>query len=301
MENFLADLAQNYPEYFKEYFPSALIIAGAIILSAAFLAIHKMICQLPKGKVRLSWSVLRVLIFLLISAYASFTVVSLNGRFMEVNSISYYVVPLTYFLCACIVYLVISFVLDSAIYVRQFATGELENITDPQLGIHNRRYLEHRLLQEVQRAQRYKLPLSALLLNLDFYHKIADQYGRQIADGILASFAKLVLNTARSTDIVARYEEDKIMIVATNTPVAAIPVFAYRLRKMVTETILLPKEDVADFKNGKKLELVTVSIGVAGISAEIRTMETLEKSAEDALTQAQAKGPSMVVINKSDD
>lgn len=301
MGNLFADWTQNYFVYLKEYYPGALIIAGAFILLAAFIATHKIVRQLPKGKVRLNWSVLSVLIFLLISAYASFAAVSLKGRFIEANSISYHVVPLTYFLCACIVYLAISFVLDSAVYVKQFASGELENIIDPQLGIHNRRYLEHRLLQEVQRANRYKLPLSIMLINLDFFHKIADQYGQQIADGVLVSFAKLILNTARTTDIVARFNEDKIMVVATNTPVTSIPVFAERLRKSVTSSILLPKDDVEDFKNGKKIELVTISIGVAGISANIKTMETLLKNTEDALAQALAKGPNMAIINKSDD
>jgi diguanylate cyclase (GGDEF)-like protein len=290
----------NYWEQWRVYYSIGFLAASTIILLAAFLAMHRMVVKLPKGKVRRNWSVLRMLIGILIAAYISYAAVSWNSRVMDAQSIGYYVVPLIYFLSACIVYLVSSFVLDSAVYIKQFATGELENITDPLMGIHNRRYLDFRLQQEVNRALRYKLPMSILLLSLDNLKFIADTHGQQVCDGVLNRFGRLLQSSARTTDIVARYGEAEIMVVATNTPVSGISVFANRLRKAITDTLQLPKEEVTDFTKEKKDAAVTSSMGIAGLGGETATMETLVKSAEDALSQAKAKGRNMVIVNQSD-
>ena len=291
---------EEYLAQWEEIYSSGLMIAGMFVLLASFLGTHKLIRQLPRGNVRRNWSVLRILIIVLTAAYASYAAASWKmGLTDSTYGTGFFMVPLTYFICACIIYLVISFALDSAVYVKKYSTGELENITDPLLGIHNRSYLDHRLSQEVKRAVRYKLPLSILLLNIDYFNSIAEQYGQKTAGDILAHYGKLLLNTARATDIVARFSEEKVMIIATNTPVTSTPVYADRLRKAVTESILLPKEVVEEFTKGKKILQVTIGIGVAGLGQDVSTVEALVKSAEDALGQAQAKGANMVIVNSS--
>jgi diguanylate cyclase (GGDEF)-like protein len=265
---------ENYLEQWREFYSCGLMIASAIILLAALLATHRMVVQLPKGKVRRNWSVLRVVIGILIAAYISYTVVSWKSGVVDAQSIGRYVVPLSYFLCACIVYLVCSFVLDSAVYVRQFAAGELENITDPLMGIHNRHYLDSRLQQEVKRSLRYNLPLSVMLLDLDTLKDIVNTHGRQAADGVLCRFGKLVQSSARTTDIVARYGEGEIMVVATNTPVSGLAVFANRVSKAITDTLQFPKEEVTEFTIKEKNIVVTSSIGIAGLGMEANTFET---------------------------
>ena len=277
-----------------EYLLNGLIIAGALILVIALIGTNKLIGQLPKGKVRGNWYVLRVLIVVFILGYISYTVVTWNDNIGHAGSISYYVVPLIYFLGACFVFLVISFALDTAVYVRHYAVLELENITDPMLGIHNRRYFDHRIDYEVKRSVRYKTPLSLLFLDIDHFKQLNETYGSQVGDFVLTSLGKLLLNAARATDIVARYDGEQIMIIATNTPISAIPVYAERLRRAIEEAVLMPP---GEFTKGQVVR-VTVSIGVSGLGSEIVTAQALVKSAEEALRDAKARGRNIVIVNK---
>jgi diguanylate cyclase (GGDEF)-like protein len=277
-----------------EYVLNGLIILGALILIIALIGTNKLIGQLPKGKVRRNWYVLRVLIVIFILGYISYTVVTWNDNIGHAGSISYYVVPLIYFLGACFVFLVISFALDTAVYVRHFAVMELEDITDPMLGIHNRRYFDHRIDYEVKRAVRYKTPLSLLFIDVDHFTQLNETYGRQVGDFVLTSLGKLLLNAARATDIVARYGGEQIMIIATNTPISAIPVYAERLRRTIEEAILMPP---GEFTRGQVVR-VTASIGVSGLGSEISTAQAMVKSAEDALRGAKARGRNIVIVNK---
>jgi diguanylate cyclase (GGDEF)-like protein len=281
-------------EYVMEYLLSGLIILGALILIISLIGTQKLINQLPKGKVRRNWYVLRVLIVVFIIGYISYTVVSWNDNIGHAGNISYYVVPLIYFLGACFVFLVISFALDTAVYVRHFAVLELENITDPLLGIHNRRYFDYRIDYEVKRAVRYKMPLSLLFIDVDHFTQLNDTYGRQVGDFVLTSLGKVLLNAARATDIVARYSGEQIMIIATNTPVTSIPVYAERLRRTVEEAVLMPP---GEFTKGQVVR-VTVSIGVSGFGSEIFTAQAMVKSAEEALRAAKARGRNIVIVNK---
>jgi diguanylate cyclase (GGDEF)-like protein len=278
-----------------EYVLNGLIIAGAVVLVISLIATHKLIDQLPKSKERRNWYLLRALIVVFIAGYVSYTAVSWNDRFKDLHVVTAVIVPLIYFLGACFVYLVISFALDTAIYVRQFAVFELESITDPILGTHNRRYLDHRILYEVKRAIRYCMPLSILLLDIDYFNQIIETYGRQVGDHVLRGLGKLLLTTARTTDIVARFGKDQIMVIATNTPLSSMPVYAERLRKAVAEAVLVPP---GEFTKGQVVG-VTVSIGVAALGSETNTAEAMVKSAQDALAQAKAKGRNLVIVNKS--
>jgi diguanylate cyclase (GGDEF)-like protein len=295
---------ENYMEQWGVFFSCGLMIVSTLVLLAALVATHKIVAKLPNNKVRRNWIVVRALTSLSITGYICYTAVSWkNGTVdaqSDAQSIGYYVAPFTYLLCAGIVYLITSFVLNSAIYVKQFDTGELDNITDPLMGIYNRRHLDSRLQQEVKRSLRYKLPLSVLLLSLENIKDIVDARGQQATDSVLSKLGTLVLNSARTTDIVARYDEAEILVVATNTPVSGLSILANRLSKTITDTFQFPKEEVTEFAKEKKVAAVTSSIGIAGLGGETTTVETLVKCVEDALSQARAKGRNMVIANQSD-
>lgn len=282
----------------KNLFSTGLMAGGAFILIAAMLATNRIICQLPKGKVRWNWSLLGVLIGLLIISYISYAVASWMSGFMDAQGIGFYVVPLSYFLCACIVYLIISFVLNSDVYFSHSPVGEFEDIIDPVMGIYNQRYLDSRLNQEIRRSQRYNLPLSVLLLSLDNIRQISDTYGKSSRNQLLSNLAKLVLHSARVTDITARYGEAEIMVVATNTPVSSVSVFADRIRKSIAEALQIPKEPSNTSSIGEKFIGINVSIGICGLCSETNSKENLLKSVENALSQARSLGPNMVIINK---
>ncbi|MBN1130786.1 MAG: GGDEF domain-containing protein [Chitinispirillaceae bacterium] len=291
---------EYFAGYLKNFLSTGLMASGAFVLIAALLAADRIIRQLPKGKVRRNWSFLGVLIGVLIIAYLSYAVVSWMSGFMDYQSIGLYAVPLSYFLCACIVYLVISFVLNSDVYFSHSPAGEFEDIIDPMMGIYNRRYLDSRLYQEIRRAQRYNLPMSVMLVSIDNISQLNDTCGKGVRDQLLSSFAKMVLHSARITDITARYGEAEIMVVATNTPVSSVSVFADRARKIIADTLQIPQDPSSTSSLGKNSAEIKLSIGVSGLGADTDTRESLLNSVENALSQARSLGSNMVIVNKPD-
>jgi diguanylate cyclase (GGDEF)-like protein len=276
-----------------EYFLDGLILAGAILLIASIIPAHRLTAQLPSGRLRRNWRVLMALTCVFFCGYLSYVFVNWNGNFGNDRSMSHYLLPVVYFLCACFVHVLNNFALETMGHIRSVTVLDLENITDPMLGIHNRRYLDHRLKQEVVRAVRYHLPLSVVLIDIDHFNEINGKYGRQAGDNVLAGLVKVILNTARNTDIIARYGGEEIMIVATNTPVTGTVTFSERLRKTIEETVR------AQLSSGEEIR-VTVSIGVAAVGPETGTVKALTESVIDALSRAKAQGRNIVMVNKSD-
>jgi diguanylate cyclase (GGDEF)-like protein len=296
----LSNLFPNNGTFFVEngveYFLNSLIIVGALILILSLVPSHRLIAQIPPGKIRSNWQVLRVLIIIFIFGYLSYLAVNLKSGSGHAADTSYFVVPVVYFLGACFVYLVATFALETAAHIRRSTVLDLENITDPLLGIHNRRYLDHRLRQEVLRAVRYKLPLSILLVDIDHFRQVNDTYGRLVGDYVLTGLSKLALNTARNTDVVARYGGEEIMVIATNTPLSGAVTFAERLRREVADAIMVPPGE----RTGGRMVRMTVSIGVTEVGPETGTVIALLKNADDALARAKARGRNIVFVNKSE-
>jgi diguanylate cyclase (GGDEF)-like protein len=280
-----------------EYILSVIIIIGALILIVSLVPAHRLIAQLPPGRTRRNWQVLRVLVIVFLCGFCCYVAVNWSGRLEQYRTVSHYIVPILFFLGACFVYLVATFALETAAHIRRATVMDLENITDPLLGIHNRRYLDHRLVQEVSRAVRYRLPLSVVLIDVDHLKQINDNFGKQVGDFVLTSIGKITLSAARNTDIVARYGGEEIMIVATNTPIAGAMTFAERLRKAVADAILVPP---GEYTGGEAVR-VTVSAGIAGVGPETVTVIALLNSADDALARAKAQGRNIVFVNKPDD
>lgn len=291
---------EYFAGYWKALFSTGFMTCGSIVLIAALLAANRIILQLPKGKVRRNWSFLGVLLGLLILSYISFAVANWKSGYIDDQSIGFYAVPLSYFLCACIVYLIISFVLNSDVYFSHSPVGEFEDLIDPVMGIYTQRYLDSRLQQEICRSQRYNIPLSVMLLSIDNIRQFSDAYGKKARDQLLGNFATLVMHSSRITDIAARYGEAEIMVIATNTPASSVSVFADRIRKAIAGTLEVPKDLPQASSAVTKPVEINLSIGVSGVGPDTKTRQTLVKSAENALGKAKALGFNMTVINKPD-
>jgi diguanylate cyclase (GGDEF)-like protein len=203
------------------------------------------------------------------------------------------IVPSIFFFGAVFVRLTANLSLKTAIDVRRVSLLEQENISDPLIGIYNRRYLDRRLEEEYARAMRYSLPLSVLLIDIDHFKDINDTYGHQVGDLVLSHLGKLFLQAVRETDIAARYGGDEIMIITPNTTPTLAGVVAERLRQHVEIQELVLKN-----LPNKPLEIsVTVSIGVAGLSQENTDIQRLIQKVDKALYLAKQKGRNRVVID----
>lgn len=265
---------------------NGLIILGVCLLARALLPMRQIIRKLPKGKVRRSWGALMSLLALFIAGYLFFAALHWNSASSPVDLI----VPAIFFLGACFVLVVSSLSLQTALNFTRIASLENESITDPLTGLYNRRYLERRLKEEIERARRYKLPLSILLMDIDHFKQVNDTYGHNRGDAVLVEICKLIRKTVRVSDIVARFGGDEILVIASSTYAPDAIYLGERLVQCIACAPLLPGGE-----NGSPQAFqLGVSIGVASFAAEMTdTLQFLTK-ADDALCCAKRGGRNKV-------
>jgi diguanylate cyclase (GGDEF)-like protein len=169
----------------------------------------------------------------------------------------------------------------------------LEN--DPLMGIYNRRYLERRLEEEVNRSKRYNHSLSLLMIDIDHFKQVNNTYGHQVVDIVLKKFAQVIVGIARKTDFVTRYGGGKIVIVLPNTPISAAALMAERCRNQIQKKLIIS----SDASGGKTIDGITVSIGVSSRLDENSDMHRLIEHAYMALSKAKERGRDQVVIYDS--
>ncbi len=174
---------------------------------------------------------------------------------------------------------------------RKQMEAELEHLAihDALTGLYNRGELERRLQDEIERAHRYKRPLSLFMLDIDWFKKVNDTYGHMAGDEILRSLAELLMVEVRTQDYVSRYGgEEFVIILPETTPEKALEL-AHRLC-----------EEVASSRfciNGHRDLKVTVSIGVAGYPAHGVCFESLLEAADKAMYAAKDAGRNQVMLS----
>jgi diguanylate cyclase (GGDEF)-like protein len=161
--------------------------------------------------------------------------------------------------------------------------------TDGLTGIANRRHFDQVLSDEHKRATRYKRPLSLAMVDIDHFKKINDTHGHAIGDVALKAVSAALAETIRQSDRVARLGGEEFGIVAPEVGPAGGFTLGERLRKRVEE--LTVAGEAGPFP-------VTISIGVVSWDGACpTTIESLLKSADDALYQAKASGRNRVVLS----
>lgn len=159
-----------------------------------------------------------------------------------------------------------------------------EAIHDDLTGLHNRRYFNERLMDEVERAKRYKSEISLLLCDIDFFKNVNDTFGHPIGDEVLIWMGKIFRNRLRKTDIIARYGGEEFMIVLLNTGKDKAFDIAEDLRRTVAESPLPGKEKVK----------VSISIGISTLGVDAGSFDGLIRSADKALYCAKSRGRNRV-------
>lgn len=153
--------------------------------------------------------------------------------------------------------------------------------TDGLTGLKNYRTFKERLIEEFDRAKRYHLPLSLMLLDVDHFKQFNDTHGHPAGDEVLRRVAKLLTASTRSTDFVARYGGEEFAVLLSFTHHEAACALAERTRAAIQDT---PWE----------LRAVTASIGVATVGEDTPTSEALVKQADTALYRSKAAGRNRV-------
>lgn len=102
---------------------------------------------------------------------------------------------------------------------------------------YNRVYLKEVLDREIGRVKRYKVPLSVVLVDIENFKSINQNYGRTTGDKILKQFSKLLIGSTRMVDMVFRYEEDNFIIMLPNTNIDGAKIVAKKIEKKVDSTL----------------------------------------------------------------
>jgi diguanylate cyclase (GGDEF)-like protein len=163
---------------------------------------------------------------------------------------------------------------------------EEQALTDPLMGIWNRRRMSEILSTEVQRSARFGHPISLLILDIDDFKQINDTEGHLQGDAVLEAIAAVVREVIRSIDEPARYGGDEIALILPVTDAEGAAVLAERLREKVRETAM-PR------RGGGSMG-VTVSVGAATIPRSATDPDSLVDAADKALLRAKRAGKDQI-------
>lgn len=165
------------------------------------------------------------------------------------------------------------------------------SLKDPLTGLHNYRYLRERLSAEFKRAKRYILPISAVMLDIDYFKSINDIYGHQYGDAILKELSHLLINATRSIDVVIRYGGEEFLILLPDTNKEGAVIFGSRLLNMLTEHIY-------DHR-GNKIKL-KMSMGITSFPEDnVNSESGFLDAADEALRNAKEIGGNRVSVYKN--
>jgi diguanylate cyclase (GGDEF)-like protein len=133
-------------------------------------------------------------------------------------------------------------------------------VLDRLTGVVNRAYFMKRLTQEIERCNRYQMPVGVLMIDVDNFKPINDTLGHPQGDAVLKIIAKLVKRDVRVIDLVGRYGGEEFIVMLPEAGVGAANVEPTSKAVLVAERIRRSIEE--EFRGLKKPLAVTISIGV---------------------------------------
>jgi two-component system cell cycle response regulator len=161
-------------------------------------------------------------------------------------------------------------------------------VTDVLTGLHNRRYMETHLATLAEQAASRGKPLALMMLDIDYFKAINDNYGHDAGDDVLREFAVRIRKSIRGIDLACRYGGEEFVIVMPETDLHVAGMVAERLRRSIAG------EPFTVSKGVKRIE-VTISIGLSTLELKGEAVADVLKRADTALYRAKHDGRNRVV------
>ncbi|WP_202898562.1 sensor domain-containing diguanylate cyclase [Limisalsivibrio acetivorans] len=182
--------------------------------------------------------------------------------------------------------LVIAVVITINIFMVNYYQGKLEllAVTDKLTGVYNRRELDSSFAKTVRIAKKQGTPLSVVLIDIDNFKKINDQYGHLFGDTVIKKIVHVIKDCMRDDDLLVRWGGDEFMALSRCELHTAVNV-AERIRTAIIDI---------KFVHGEEQVRTTASFGVAHLK-DYDDVDSLTKRADDALYAAKEKGRNCVV------
>lgn len=180
--------------------------------------------------------------------------------------------------------------LKKIIEAFQQEKNRLNNLAykDELTGLYNRRYFLERMREEISRSLRYSCALSLILMDIDHFKIINDQFGHQKGDEILSIIGSLLNRAKRANDIPFRYGGEELGMVLPEVNQKGAYVVAEKLRQKIHLTL----------KAASNLD-ITISLGVAELTPATASIEKIVQQADMALYQAKRQGRNQTLIAQS--
>jgi len=163
---------------------------------------------------------------------------------------------------------------------------EILAMHDSLTGLLNRRAIEEHAENELELARRKNYPLSVILLDIDHFKSVNDQYGHSVGDQTLRHLAEILTRNQRQYDRIGRWGGEEFLVVLSNTKISEAVLVAERLRVATGETNF-------SLEDGKSLT-VQISLGAACVSGPYPSLAKLVNAADLALYQAKQAGRNRV-------
>ncbi len=161
--------------------------------------------------------------------------------------------------------------------------------TDPMTKLYNRRYFAQISDHILDISRREESDLSIVILDIDKFKNINDNYGHQIGDDVIKKLSNTLMSNQRKSDIVCRYGGEEFVILLPNTSLFGAEILAEKIRKEV-EDFTMPFILTNDLK-------FTISLGISKTKLEEKNIEEVLRRADIALYKAKEDGRNRVCIN----
>lgn len=158
--------------------------------------------------------------------------------------------------------------------------------------LYNHSYFKDKLKDEIIRSERYGNLFCLGLFDLDFFKKVNDNYGHLKGDEVLRTFAAIIKDTVRTTDIAARYGGEEFAVIFTETDLEHATMAIERIRQKLADTVFSSETDC--FK-------ITFSAGLTPFHKCYKDVEFMVGTADKALYLSKSTGRNKTTILKGED
>ena len=180
----------------------------------------------------------------------------------------------------------VSFTMFGYLLGRKAELIEYQSIHDHLTGLYNRSYLMTQFKENISLHLRYSQPFSAIMLDLDHFKQVNDEYGHLVGDKTIVATADCIKQTIRSSDIAGRYGGEEFIILCPNTESADVSHLAERIRQNIASL----DEEAIGFAG-----VQTASLGILTLTARIDAdLNTILTKLDNALYQAKHLGRNQV-------
>jgi diguanylate cyclase (GGDEF)-like protein len=166
-------------------------------------------------------------------------------------------------------------------------TVQRQAVTDELTGLYNHRRFQEAMVDEAERARRFGQPMSLVMLDIDNFKTINDNFGHQQGDRVLAEVARVLRDSSREIDAPARYGGEELAVVLPGTDLEGAFQLAERVREEIERLGVVPPE-------GGRIS-VTASFGVASLPETADEPGALLAAADSALYEAKRSGKNKTV------